>query len=121
MLLRDIDNYYLQKTEPIKGCLMALREYIINYDSNMTEAWKYGMPFFCYENKMFCYLWVDKKTHLPYIGIVEGGKIEHPKLVQGKRSRMKILMINPNEDLPIATIDVIFREAIKFYKHQNMY
>ena len=115
MILRDIDNYYLQKEEPIKSCLMALREYILNYDSKMTVAWKYKMPFFCFKEKMFCYLWIDKKTHQPYIGIVEGGKINHPKLIQGNRSRMKILMIDPNEDLPIATIGVIFREAIVFY------
>ncbi len=115
MILSDIDNYYLQKEEPIKSCLMALREYILNYDSKMTEAWKYKMPFFCYKGKIFCYLRIDKKTLQPYIGIVEGGKINHPKLIQGNRSRMKILMIDPSKDLPITTIDDIFREAVVFY------
>ena len=33
-----------------------------------------------YQQKMFCYLWTDKKTHEPYIGIVEGNKIDHPLL-----------------------------------------
>ncbi len=120
MILNNIDNYYLQKDEPIKSCLMALREYILSYDSNMTEAWKYGMPFFCYKDKMFCYLWRDKKTHQPYIGIVEGGKIEHPKLIKGNRSRMKILMIDPKKDLPIATIDAVFREAVVFYQKNDL-
>ncbi len=119
MILNNIDNYYLQKDEPIKSCLMALREYILSYDDNITEAWKYGMPFFCYKDKMFCYLWIDKKTHQPYIGIVEGGKVNHPKLIQGNRSRMKILMIDQKKDLPIATIDAVFRKALVFYSSKK--
>ena len=120
MILSDIDNYYLQKEEPIKSCLMALREYIRNYDSKMTEAWKYKNALsFVIRVRFFCYLRIDKKTHQPYIGIVEGGKIDHPKLIQGNRSRMKILMIDPNQDLPIATIDDIFRAAVVFYSSKK--
>jgi len=59
--MREIDDFYLQKEEPVKSCLIFLRNYILNYDSNITEAWKYKMPFFCYKGKMFCYLWVHKK------------------------------------------------------------
>lgn len=113
MLLRDIDNYYLQKEEPIKSCLLAIREWILGYDKDFTEAWKYRMPCFCYKGKAFCYLWTDKKTHLPYILMVEGGKIDHPSLVQGDRARMKIMYLNPNEDLPIETIDAIFKMVIE--------
>ena len=51
-MLRETDNFYLQKDEPVKGCLLFLRNYILNYDKNITEAWKYGMPFFCYKGKM---------------------------------------------------------------------
>lgn len=74
------------------------------------------MPCFIYKGKQFCYLWKDKKTHEPYILIVEGGKIDHPALVQGDRARMKILPINPLEDLPLETIKEVFVEAVKLYK-----
>jgi hypothetical protein len=74
-MLRPIDNYYLQQTEPHKGCLQFLRGFILDQDSQITESWKYGMPFFCYGKKMFCYLWVHKKLQQPYIGIVEGKSI----------------------------------------------
>jgi hypothetical protein len=115
-MLRDIDNYYLQKDEPVKSCLLFLRDHILNYDQNITEAWKYRMPFFCYKGKMFCYLWVHKKNGLPYIGIVEGKRIDHPELIIEKRSRMKIMLLNPNADLPMETIDTILKMAINFYK-----
>lgn len=115
-MLRDIDNYYLEKAEPVKGCLLFLRQHILNFDSNITEAWKYRMPFFCYKGRMFCYLWVHKKNGLPYLGIVEGGKIDHPDLIQEDRARMKIMLIDPYNDLPIGTVDKILEVAIKLYK-----
>jgi len=114
-LLREIDNWYLNKEEPNLSCLQALRTWILNFDEQITEAWKYRMPMFLYKGKMFCYLWTDKKTGQPYIGIVEGGKIDHPLLIQNKRARMKILYIDPIADLPIDTIHEIFSTAKSFY------
>lgn len=115
-MLRAIDNYYLNHEEPNKSCLMALREIILTLDEDVSEAWKYRMPMFCYKGKMFCYLWTDKKTHQPYIGVVEGKRINHPKLEQGNRARMKIMHIDPLDDLPIETIQEILGEALHLYK-----
>ncbi|MCB0505900.1 MAG: DUF1801 domain-containing protein [Cyclobacteriaceae bacterium] len=115
-MLRDIDNYYLNQEEPTKSCMLALRDIILALDEDVTEAWKYRMPMFCYKGKMFCYLWTDKKTRQPYIGVVEGKRINHPKLEQGDRSRMKILRINPSKDLPLKAIHGILGEALNLYK-----
>ena len=112
---QQTNNFYLQKEEPVKSCLLALRDIILNYNKEITEVLKYGMPCFCYKGKQFCYLWTDKKTKQPYILIVEGRKIEHPKLIAGDRVRMKILLIDPAKDIPIKTIHKIFDMAIKFY------
>ena len=71
-MLKPADNYFLQQEEPAKSCLLALREIICAYNINIKEAWKYGMPFYCYHDKMFCYLWTHKKYRQPYLGIVEG-------------------------------------------------
>jgi len=90
-MLREIDNFYLLQNEPAKSCLHALRQYILAFDEKITEAWKYKMPLFCYKRKMFCYIWLDKKTRQPYRGIVQGTLIEHPLLIQGERTKMKIL------------------------------
>jgi len=115
-MLRPIDDWYLQKDEPLKTCLQFLRAYILKQDSNITEAWKYGMPFFCYRGKMFCYLWVHKKFHQPYIGIVEGAKLNHPDLIQEKRARMKILLLDPGKDIPVKKVNLVLKQAIALYK-----
>ncbi len=117
-MLRPIDNYYQQQEEPTKGCLLALRELILKQDGQLTEAWKYGMPFFCYNGKMFCYLWVHKKYKQPYLGIVAGSKVTDPDLLQEKRARMKILLMDANEDIPVKKIRGILKEVLAFYKSQ---
>jgi hypothetical protein len=114
--MKALDLFYEQQEEPAQSCLLALRQCLLHFDAPLTEAWKYGMPFFCYQEKMFCYLWLDKKTKQPYIGIVDGNKIDHPLLVQDKRVRMKILNINPNKDLPVKSIHQILTLALKLRK-----
>ncbi|MBS1660494.1 MAG: DUF1801 domain-containing protein [Bacteroidetes bacterium] len=114
--MKEIDNFYMKQDEPDQGCLLALRKLILSQDNEVSEAWKYGMPFFCYKGKMFCYLWVHKKYKQPYIGIVEGGRFDHPDLIIEKRSRMKIMLFDPNKDLPIKTIKDILRQALNLYK-----
>ena len=110
-----LDNFYLRQDEPIKSCLLALREIILSRGDEVTNVLKYGMPFFCYKGKMFCYLWVHKKLQQPYLGIVEGKRIHHPQLMIEKRSRMKIILFDPQKDLPIRTINIILKQTLDLY------
>ena len=114
--MKELDNFCLQQDEPIKGCLLALKQIILSQDKEVSNTWKYGMPFFCYKGKMFCYLWYHKAHKLPYIGVVEGMRFDEPFLIQEKRSRMKIMLLDPTEDLPIDTIENVLQKAINFYK-----
>jgi hypothetical protein len=114
-MLLPLDNYFLQHAEPTKSCMQFMREHILKLDDNIAETWKYGMPIFCYKGKMMCYLWVHKKLLLPYLGIVEGKRIDHPDLIIEKRARMKILLIDPNKDLPMALIDGILTDVLQIY------
>ncbi|MFI5156197.1 MAG: DUF1801 domain-containing protein [Chitinophagales bacterium] len=115
-MLSPIDKYYLDKTEPFQSCLQSLRKFILATDPGLEEKWRYGMPFFYYHGKMSCYLWIDKKSLRPYLGIVEGKHIQDPALESGKRSRMKILMVDPHKDLPVKKIGQILRKMIRYYK-----
>ncbi len=114
-MISDLDLFYERQDEPNKGCFLALRSIIQNLDPNITEAYKYKLPFFLYKNKMFCYLWKDKQTNFPYIGVVKGSEIDHPLLEQGSRKKMKVFSINPNEDIPIEALEYILKSAINLY------
>ncbi len=117
MILKSLDNFYANQNEPCKSCLLALCKIILQQDKNITSALKYGMPFFMYKGKIFCYLWIDKKANEPYLGIVEGSLVHHPLLVQGKRARMKIIQFNASKDLHIKTINGILTQALNLYRN----
>ena len=113
---KPIDEYFRLKEEPVKSCLLALREYILTYDKDITEEWKYKMPFYYYNGKMFCYLWVDSSNGQPYIGICEGRQIEHPALKQDKRARMKIMFVDAERAIPVKVIEEVFGRAMVLYR-----
>jgi hypothetical protein len=114
--MKASDLFYAKQEEPVRSCLLALRDIILAQDENITEAWKYSMPMFCYKQKMFCYVWVHKKHGQPYLGMVEGKRLQHPDLLMEKRSRMKILLFDPTVDLPLQKIKSILQEALDLYR-----
>lgn len=114
--MESLDNYYLGKEEPHKSCLLALRGIILDHNEAITETQKWGMPCFCVHKKPMCYLWTDKKTGEPYILLVEGKQLDHPLLEAGTRAKMKILRVDPNDDLPLELIHEILGMAFKIAK-----
>jgi len=114
-MLNPLDKYYLDKEEPYRSCLQSLREIILAMHPSITEKWRYGMPFFYCNDRMACYLWLDKKNLKPYLGIVEGSRVEFEGLVQGNRKRMKIFMVDPHKNLPVRNIKNILRQMLKVY------
>ncbi|MET0944112.1 MAG: DUF1801 domain-containing protein [Flavobacterium sp.] len=114
--MKQLDDFYLKLEEPVKGVFLALKEIILKQDPEITHVLKYGMPFFCYKGKMFCYLWIHKKHKQPYIGIVEGKYFDESFLLQEARSRMKIMLLNAGEDLPLEQIQKVVQKAINLYK-----
>lgn len=108
-----IHQYYQSQPAPIRVTLLALRDLILAQHPDLKEDWKYGMPFFVLRKKMFCYLWVHKTLGLPYIGLVDGKLIDHPALLQEKRARMKILLVNPAEEWDLGEIQEVLRMALK--------
>jgi hypothetical protein len=112
-MIRETDRYYLGKEEPAKSCLLALRSIILERNDALSESMKYGMPCFIFKGKVFCYLWTDKKTDEPYILMVDGQHLLHPKLEKGNRKRMKIFRVNPREDLAMDSIYALLDEALE--------
>ncbi|SKA02944.1 DUF1801 domain-containing protein [Sediminibacterium ginsengisoli] len=118
--MKSEDLFYETQLPVVKECLLALRSMILAQDKEITTAWKYGMPFFCYKGKMFCYLWFHKKYKLPYIGFVEGKHLDHPQLIQEKRARMKIFLCDPEKELAVEDIRMLVKDALAVYKKKRI-
>lgn len=114
-MISELEAYYVSKEEPVRSTLLALRSHILNYNEEMTETWTHRMPMFRYKGKLFCYLWTDKKTYVPYMGIYKGIEIEHPLLELGNRNKMKVIYFDAEKDIPVDTINEIFEMALKLY------
>ncbi|TAF33814.1 MAG: DUF1801 domain-containing protein [Cytophagales bacterium] len=115
--MKPIENFYLEKDEPVRSCLITLHQVILSQDTLISCSWSYKMPFFCYKGKPFCYLWYHKKYQQPYIGFVEGFRFQDEFLLQEKRSRMKIMLIDSTQDLPILQINDILQRSLDLYRH----
>lgn len=114
-MLSQLNRFFVEQSEPNKACFLTLRKLILQFNPQITEHWKYKLPFYYFKGKPFCYLWQDKISGHPYIGIVKGKLIDHPSLFQGNRKKMKVFMIDPNIDLPVAKIHTVFNDVMKFY------
>jgi hypothetical protein len=106
------DLFLEKQPEPLKGCFLAMRAFMLNSHDDIKETTKYGMPCFTFRGKPFCYLWKDKKSNEPYFLWVDGKLMNHPALEQGTRNKMKILRVNPTENLPIELIKTVMKEAL---------
>lgn len=111
----ESNNYFARYEEPLQGLFLFLRKFILDKDPDITQTMKYQMPFFCYKGKIFCYFWIHKKLGKPYIGFMEGNKIDHPDLVSEGRARVKILLLDPDEDIPVEKIDDILTMLLALY------
>ena len=120
-MLEQLQNYFLQLSEPNKSCMLAVRDHILAYDTDITEAWKYQVPFFYYQKKMLCYLNILRHSGQPYPGAVQGKHINHPQLLQEDRARVKYLPLDPNGKLPLAVVDLVLRETIIYYQSSANY
>lgn len=116
MEMNALENFYLQQKEPLRSCYLALRQIILSQDDEVTNEWRYGSSFFYYKGKMFCYLWFHKKRKQPYLALVEGKYFDETFLLQENRSRIKIMLLDPNEDLPITILNNLLQKAINLYR-----
>ncbi|HIP48318.1 MAG TPA: DUF1801 domain-containing protein [Lutibacter sp.] len=114
-MLREIDNFYLEQTEPNRSFMLGIRGFILNYHKEITEEWKWKLPFFYYKGKPFCYVWKVQKTQQAYLCIVRSDLFEHPQLIQGNRKKMKALYFDVTKDIPINLIDEVLQLAMKYY------
>ena len=112
-MTNELDNYYLKHPEPIQGCLLALRDFILSVNKDITHIRRYQIPFFYYKDKQLAFLWVTRKKLL--LGLIEDKNI-HPKMEGVKlKDKIQTIEIDPTIDLPIDTILGNLHTLIRLY------
>ncbi|GLB52979.1 hypothetical protein NBRC110019_20190 [Neptunitalea chrysea] len=112
--MNPLEQFYAKQPEPHRSVFLVLRSYFLA-KPNMTEAYKYGAPFFYCNGKRCFYFWNEKKTNQLYIGVIDGMQLDHPALEQGDRKRMKIFRINPFKDIDMELLDEVVTLVLQLY------
>lgn len=108
-MLNPLENYFLQYNEPLQSSMLYLRSWLKK--QGLEEVYKFSTAFYQYKNKMFCYMSVRAKDRQLYLGFVKGYKMKHPSLIKEGRKQIKVIYINPEEDLPMKELNDIVKLA----------
>lgn len=94
-----INEYIERQTIDNQAILYALREIIINFDSNVEEKFKYKIPYYHYRGKSFCYLNINKNDEVD-LGLVNGNQmIDNYGFLEGEHLKtIRHLKFNSVED-----------------------
>ncbi len=102
--MNPIQNYFLNIPEPEQSMLLYIRDQILHSCELMSETFSFQLPFLKYKGKMLCFFHYSKKHKCYYLSFYHGDRLQHPLLLSEGRKKFKILLINPDEDIPIDLI-----------------
>lgn len=111
--MNPLNEYFLRQPEPYRSTLLFLKDYILNSDEDITLGLSFGLPFFKYKGKMFCFFNYHKKYKQYYISFNKGNELNFPELLQEDRKLFKILLLDENQDLPLELIAEIMGDIKK--------
>jgi hypothetical protein len=109
--IKTLEGYYLSKPEPYQGCLLALRDIMLNANPEIEHGRKFQIPFFTYKGKKLAYLWLDKRKLK--MGFCWEKSLQ--PIVEGVKPKDKYdsMIIDPNADIPI---DIILEKLNHYLK-----
>ncbi len=110
-----IDIFFEKLDEPYRSCLLFLRQFILDYSSDITESRKFNTPFYYFKKKWLGFISYDPKTKIIYIAFANGYLMKHPKLLSEGRKKQKIFYIDPAKDVDVKSLKAILKEACQLY------
>jgi hypothetical protein len=97
-----LENYYLNKPEPYQGCLLALRDIILNIHPAIVHERKFQIPFFSYKGMKLGYLWLNRKKLM--IGFCTDKRLQTFPENARPKDRYESFEIDPENDIPLEII-----------------
>jgi hypothetical protein len=115
----QLEEYYFRHPEPFQGCLLALKQIILNLDERITHERKYQIPFFCFRGKKLAFLWMNRKKLM--LGFVTDKRVYFPMEGMKQKDRLEMVQIDPNADLPVEMIAAKLKGQIRMYETAQQY
>lgn len=109
--MNPIEEYFFRIPEPEQTMLLFLRKKILSSDDLISETFSFQLPFLKYKKKMLCFFYYSKKHQKHYLSFYHGDRLNHPLLLSESRKKFKILLLDPEEDLPLELIFELLEEV----------
>ena len=111
------DEYIYRQPEKYKVMLLHLISVFEREVLDLELLFKWGIPYFYYKKKMFCYLAPNHKRGFVDAGFARGFQLKRNQnfLVDEKRNTVKSLRYYSLEDIDNAILEDVIREAATLY------
>nr|WP_315202020.1 DUF1801 domain-containing protein [uncultured Flavobacterium sp.] len=112
------DEYIYRQPEKYQVILLHLISVFEQEIPELKLLFKWGIPYFCYNKRPFCYLAPNHKKGFVDAGFSRGFKLKknQDSLVGEKRNTMKSLRYYDLEEIDNAILTDVIKEAVALYK-----
>jgi hypothetical protein len=111
------DEYIYRQPEQYKSILLHLISVFERELPHLELLFKWGIPYFYYKKRMFCYLAPNHKKGFVDAGFARGFQLKKnlESLVDEKRNTVKSLRYYSLEDIDNTILEDVIREAASLY------
>jgi hypothetical protein len=116
--MRLVDAYILRQPEKYQSMLLHLISVVNQTVPDLDLLFKWGIPYFYYKKKMFCYLAPNHKKGFVDIGFARGFQLKRNQefLVFQNRNTVKSLRYFSLETIENSILEDVLRETQTLYK-----
>ena len=112
--MNPAEQYIFNQKEPFQSIMLYVRNVILRTLPNVEEKYNYGIPFYHYNKKPFCYFNILKRTNFVDIAFVKGAllKEQFPLLKDyNNRKYVRSLQYENLESIDESQLIAILKEA----------
>ena len=112
--MKPAEQYIFNQKEPFQSIMLYVRSVILRTLPNVEEKYNYGIPFYHYNKKPFCYFNILRGTNFVDIAFIKGAllKEQFPLLKDyNNRKYVRSLQYENLESIDEGQLIAILREA----------
>ncbi len=116
--MKQTDDYIFRQPENYRAILLHLIVIVERIVPNVDLRFKYGIPYFYYKQKAFCYLASNPKKGYIDLGFARGFQLNNYQevLVDENRNTVKSLRYFSLETINNSILEAVLQETMTLYK-----
>ena len=114
--MNPTEQYFLSQKEPYQSIMLYVRSVIFKALPEVSEKYKYKIPFYYHNKKPLCYLNILKNTNYVDVAFVQGSFLEERFLIlkdDNNRKQVRSIQVKSLEDFD----ELLFIELLRTAAH----